>query len=144
MISRLEKVVCIFAVLFAVAFYGIAFAQDNSEEVPAVNCQEALRNLNSNDYYCKWPNRPPVKKIAGQEVVDKEKSYEFHYTGEVQTASGNTIEIEGNYFGRHKSYDEACKACENEAKRSTRLHSPADHITNLECKPTSLDGEPVY
>ena len=144
MILRREKVVCILAVLFAVTFYGIAFAQDNPEEVPAINCQEALKYLNSDDYYCKWPNRPPVKKISGQEVVDKEKSYEFEYTGEVQTMSGRIIAIEGDYSGVHKSYDEALMACENDAKTHQRMLSPADHILSLECKPTSIDGEPIY
>jgi len=144
MISRRKEAVYILAVLFTATLFGLAFAQGNTEEVPKINCQEALKYLNSDEYYCKWPDRPPVRKMGGQEVADKEKSYEFNYTGEVQTMSGNIISIEGDYSGMHKSYDEAVKACENYAKTHQKMLSPADHILSLECKPTSVDGEPIY
>ena len=144
MISRRKKVVCISAVLFAVTFFGLAFAQDNPGEVPKVNCAEALKYLNSDEYYCKWPDRPPVKKISGQEVKDKEKSYEFHYTGEVTSMSGGIYTIEGDYSGMHKSYDEAYNACKNEAYSHQKMLNPADRIGSIECNPTSTGGEQVY
>lgn len=91
----------------------------------------AMRDfLATHDCSCPNAERPPVCPEKGKSVAG-EKSYNFYWKIDFVT-SGKHYLTDGTYVGVHSTYEEAVKACTDDAKRVTEM---GDTILSLTCTP---------
>ncbi|MBT0653059.1 hypothetical protein [Geomobilimonas luticola] len=87
--------------------------------------------LATHDCSCPNAERPPVCPEKGKSVAG-EKSYNFYWKIDFTTTSGKHYITDGTYVGIHSTYEEAVKACTDDAKRVTEM---GDSILSLTCTP---------
>jgi hypothetical protein len=115
---------------------------DRNEQIPAVDCGEALKYLNQSDCYCEQPNRAPIcpGQTSTKQTRKKEKTFSFYWQAEALSDAGGYFIGDGSYFGRHASYEEALEACQKEAEKAMRDAMPI----RIKCTPTSVDEQVIF
>ncbi len=102
------------------------------EGVPPVDCNKALKQLDNPNCKCLAANRAPVCSEKGKELPQEEEKTFVFYWNIAFTTEGKHCLNYGVYFGKHDSYDEAFKACQEDAKNGSRL-DPSDHVQKIDC-----------
>lgn len=93
----------------------------------------AMRDyLATHDCFCPNAERPPLCPEKGGKIVTGEKSYNFYWKIDFVNTSGKHYLTDGTYVGVHSTYEEAVKACTDDAKRVTEM---GDSILSLTCTP---------
>ena len=115
--------------------------QSNEQPAAKMSCTDivgswkndpAMRDfLAKHDCSCPNAERPPVCPEKGKSVAG-EKSYNFYWKIDFTTTSGKHYITDGTYVGIHSTYEEAVKACTDDAKRVTEM---GDTILSLTCTP---------
>ena len=104
------------------------------EGAPPFDCNKALKELDNPNCKCLAANRAPLCPEKGMKLPhEEEKTYVFYWNIAFTTGSNHYLN-DGVYFGKHDSYDEAFKACQEDAKNGSHL-DPTDHVQKLDCIP---------
>lgn len=111
-----------------------------SGDISPVNCEVILEGKDKEKCYCPFPNRPPLcfdskeEKEAYIKASTEKRTYNCYWKAEIIGTSFNTLETDGSYWGQHSTYEEAWKACQEDAKKSIeRGGFKIIKILNFEC-----------
>ena len=104
------------------------------EGAPPVDCNKVLKQLDNPNCKCLAANRAPVCPEKGMKLPNEEEKLYVFYWNIAFTREGKHYLNDGVYFGKYDSYDEAFKACQEDAKNGSQL-DPTDHVLQLNCIP---------